>query len=67
MQQLRNADLFKPPGVAETLDWGQALTVLKRSELDGRTIDETLGVVLKYQEDLEQVRANGVERLLVAE
>ncbi|MCP3974077.1 MAG: MoxR family ATPase [bacterium] len=67
MQQLRAADLFKAPGVAETLDWGHALTVLGRGELNGVTIDETLGVVLKYQEDLTRVRANGVEQLLVAE
>lgn len=67
MQKLRSADLFKPPGVAETLDWGQALTVLNRSELDTRTIDDTLGVVLKYQEDLAQVRGNGVDKLLVSE
>ncbi len=67
MQQLRAADLFKAPGVAETLDWGHALTVLGRGELDSATIDETLGVVLKYQEDLTRVRANGVEQLLVAE
>jgi len=67
MQQLRSADLFKAPGVAETLDWGHALTVLGRGELDTETIDETLGVVLKYQEDLSRVRSQGIEKLLVAE
>ncbi len=64
MQELRREDLFKPPGVAETLDWGHALAVLGRQELDASTIEETLGVILKYQEDLAKVRANGVARLL---
>jgi len=67
MQQLRSTDLFKPPGVAETLDWGHALTVLDRGELDAATINDTLGVVLKYQEDLVKVRGDGVEQLLGAE
>ncbi len=67
MQELRKSDLFKPPGVAETLDWGHALTVLGRSGLDAATIDDTLGVVLKYQEDVARVRSEGVDRLLVAE
>jgi MoxR-like ATPase len=67
MQQLRASDLFKAPGVAETLDWGHALTVLGKGELDAETIDDTLGVVLKYQEDLTRVRSNGVAKLLVAE
>ena len=64
MQELRREDLFKPPGVAETLDWGHALTVLGRQELDAATVEETLGVILKYQEDLAKVRANGVTKLL---
>ena len=64
MQELRREDLFKPPGVAETLDWGHALAVLDRQELDADTIEETLGVILKYQEDLAKVRANGVAKLL---
>lgn len=67
MQKLRSSDLFKAPGVAETLDWGHALTVLGKGELDVATIDDTLGVVLKYQEDLTRVRGTGVEQLLVAE
>jgi len=64
MERLRNMDLFKPPGVAETLDWGAALTVLGRQELDPTTVDETLGVVLKYQEDVDSVRSTGVATLL---
>lgn len=64
MERLRTMDLFKPPGVAETLDWGAALTVLGRDELDPTVIDETLGVVLKYQEDVDAVRTMGVAELL---
>jgi MoxR-like ATPase len=64
MQELRGEELFKPPGVAETLDWGHALAVLGRQELDAETIDETLGVILKYQEDLARVRAAGIDKLL---
>jgi len=67
MQELRDSDLFKPPGVAETLDWGHALTVLGRAELDVATVEDTLGVVLKYQEDVARVRADGLDRLLVTE
>jgi len=64
MEQLRDMDLFKPPGVAETLDWGAALTVLGAHHLSPETVDKTLGVVLKYQEDIERIRAAGVEGLV---
>ncbi|MDP8958516.1 MAG: MoxR family ATPase [Actinomycetota bacterium] len=64
MEQLRKADLFKPPGVAETLDWAAALAVLGREHLDPPTVEDTLGVVLKYQEDIARVRGLGVEQLL---
>jgi MoxR-like ATPase len=60
MQDLRSFDLFKPPGVAETIDWANALRVLGSRELDAAVVDETLGVVLKYREDLDQVRGRGV-------
>ncbi|MGA9597161.1 MAG: MoxR family ATPase [Acidimicrobiia bacterium] len=63
MQYLRSLELFKPPGVAETLDWAKALTVLGTTELTADAIGETLGVVLKYQEDIARVQAEGVERL----
>lgn len=56
MQSLRALDLFKPPGVAETLDWAQALRVLGAGELDRQTVTDTLGVVLKYREDVERVQ-----------
>ena len=56
MADLRALDLFKPPGVAETLDWARALRVLGASELSDDVVDDTLGVVLKYREDVEAVR-----------
>jgi len=55
VQKLRAADLFKLPGVAETLDWGHALVALDRIELDAATVDATLGVLLKYQDDLAKM------------
>ena len=64
MGRLRNLDLFKPPGVAETLDWAAALTLLGREELTAPDVDDTLGVVLKYQEDIARVRQLGVEDLI---
>ena len=66
MERLRQRDLFKPPGVAETLDWGAALTVLGASRLTPEVADETLGVVLKYQEDIARIRAEGIDTLLSA-
>jgi MoxR-like ATPase len=53
---LRGLDLAKPPGVAETIDWAQALATLGRQELDAEIVEQTLGSVLKYHEDLETVR-----------
>jgi MoxR-like ATPase len=53
--RLRQLDLAKPPGVAETLDWVATLNVLERSELDADTVRETLGAVVKQREDLETV------------
>ena len=64
MQDLRALDLFKPPGVAETIDWAVALRVLGSDRLDSKTADETLGVVLKYREDVDHVRRRGVEELV---
>ncbi len=66
MERLRAMDLFKPPGVAETLDWATALTVLGSNRLSPEIADSTLGVILKYQEDIERVRSAGVEVLLSA-
>jgi MoxR-like ATPase len=55
VQRLRTSDLFKLPGVAETLDWGHALVSLGCVELDPATVEATLGVLLKYQDDLAKV------------
>jgi MoxR-like ATPase len=66
MEQLRDLDLFKPPGVAETLDWARALDVLGTVRLDPETADDTLGVILKYQEDIARVRAEGVAKLVAS-
>ncbi len=66
MRGLRALDLAKPPGVAETIDWAQALAALGREELDAEVVESTLGSVLKYREDFEAVR-DGVLLALVAE
>jgi hypothetical protein len=54
-------DLFKAPGIAETLDWSRALTALDAMTLDPATVDATLGALLKYQEDMVKVRGVQVE------
>ena len=64
IQRLRGVDLFKAPGVAETLDWAQALTQLNQLELDPRTINDTLGAILKYQDDIEKIAGAEAARLL---
>jgi MoxR-like ATPase len=60
MGMLRDLDLFKPPGVAETIDWAKALQVLGEVELSPAAVDATLGVVVKYEEDLQTVRDAGI-------
>jgi MoxR-like ATPase len=64
MADLRSLDLFKPPGVAETLDWAAALKVLGAHRLTIDAVEQSLGVVLKYREDLERVREVGLETLV---
>ncbi|VAW06435.1 Carbon monoxide oxidation accessory protein CoxD [hydrothermal vent metagenome] len=64
MSHLRDLDLFKPPGVAETIDWANALELLGAADLDSDMIEDTLGVILKYQEDIARIRAGGTDRLL---
>jgi MoxR-like ATPase len=59
--RLRELELFKPPGVAETVDWAQALAALGRSSLDEATAQATLGAVVKYREDQQRVLAAGLE------
>ena len=63
MADLRSLELFKPPGVAETLDWARALRVLGAGELTPEAVQDTLGVVLKYREDVDAVTQRGVESL----
>jgi MoxR-like ATPase len=66
VERLRAMALYKPPGVAETIDWAQALGALGCSTLDAATVDVTLGTVVKYREDQERVRAAGLDDLLAA-
>ena len=64
VRSLREMELLKPPGVAESLDWARALRELDRDVLDAETAAATLGAVLKYREDLERVARVGLDRLL---
>jgi MoxR-like ATPase len=64
VQLMRGMDLYKPPGVAETIDWASALAALGRTNLDEHTVDVTLGTVLKYREDQERLRASGVSEMI---
>ena len=64
VQGLRKQDLFKLPGVAETLDWADALTQLDKIALDGDAIDSTLGALLKYQDDIAKIRGSEAAKLL---
>jgi MoxR-like ATPase len=66
VQGLRREDLFKPPGVAETLDWTQALLALGATELDAELATTTLGSLLKYREDTERVESIDVGQMLRA-
>ena len=64
VQKLREEDLFKLPGVAETLDWAEALTQLDKISLDSEAIDNTLGTILKYQDDISKIRGSEAARIL---
>ncbi|MEJ2263902.1 MAG: MoxR family ATPase [Anaerolineales bacterium] len=64
IQDLRQGDLYKVPGVAETLDWTAALVALDQKELDPSIVEETLGVILKYQDDVEKVLKQDVAATL---
>ena len=66
VEQVRDLELYKPPGVAETIDWAQALARLSRTALDPAAIDVTLGTVLKYREDQERVRSHGLGEIAAA-
>jgi MoxR-like ATPase len=64
VQQLRHNDLYKVPGVSETLDWVAALSALDREMLDVESAQETLGVLLKAKEDIEAVRGSVLAELI---
>ena len=66
VEALRDLDLYKPPGVAETIDWAHAVAALGATRLDASTVDVTLGTVLKYREDQERARAHGLDQLAAA-
>jgi len=64
VEAMRQQDFYKRPGVAETLDWARALLYLGRERLDIPTIEETLGCVLKYKEDIDKVHDDLLETIL---
>ena len=64
VQRLREKDLFKLPGVAETIDWTNALVQLDKIDLDPETINSSLGVLLKYQDDIEKIRGSEAAAIL---
>ncbi len=66
VERLRQMSLYKPPGVAESIDWAEALAALGRSSIDEASVERTLGSVLKYREDLERVRRAGICELVTA-
>jgi MoxR-like ATPase len=66
VEALRGFELYKPPGVAETIDWAQALAALGRTRLDEHSVGVTLGTILKYREDQDRVRAHGLDDLVRA-
>ena len=64
IQDLRRADLYKLPGVAETIDWTTALVALDQTALDPTVVDETLGVILKYQDDVDKIKGATARAIL---
>jgi MoxR-like ATPase len=64
VQELRWLDLYRLPGVGESLDWAQSLAVLGHANVDARAADRTLGSLLKTREDLERVRSGGLEQMI---
>lgn len=64
VQELRKLDLFKQPGVAETIDWTHALVQLDQLSLDPETVNNTLGVLLKYQDDIARIQGSEANRIL---
>jgi hypothetical protein len=64
IQELRETELYKIPGVSETIDWTSALLALNQTRLDPQVIDDTLGIMLKYQDDIELVKGEPVRAML---
>ncbi len=64
VQELRNEDLYKLPGVAETLDWVSALVALDQEDLNEAIINDTLGALLKYRDDIQQMQGGGVRQIM---
>ena len=62
--EIRTLGLYKPPGIAEAIDWARALSLLSRDGIDERTADATLGSVVKYREDAQRVREHGIDALV---
>ena len=64
MQRLREEDLFKKPGVAETIDWAKCLVALDAMQLSPQVIADTLGALLKYQDDIAKLQGSEAKRIL---
>ncbi|MFN3164864.1 MAG: AAA family ATPase, partial [Pseudohongiellaceae bacterium] len=64
VQRVRQEDVFKAPGIAESLDWATALAYLQARDLEADLVDTTLGALLKYQDDIELIRGDNSARLL---
>jgi MoxR-like ATPase len=64
VQELRNLDLFKAPGVAESIDWATALSELNTLDLDPKSVNDTLGVLLKYQDDIQRLQGSEAADIL---
>ena len=64
VQELRKLDLFKAPGVAESIDWATALSELNALDLDPKTVNDTLGVLLKYQDDIQRLQGSEAAEIL---
>ena len=64
MQELRREDLYKIPGIAETLDWITALVTLDQHALDPAIVEDTLGVILKYQDDVQKLKGPKAKHVL---
>ncbi len=64
VESSRALELYKPPGVAETIDWANALAALGRTSIDEHSIEVTLGTILKYREDQDRTKAAGIDHLV---